>query len=187
MMKMMLKTIGILLTVTFGFSFSKSYAQGLPGQGGLYASFSMMYLASSTTQGGKGSDGSTFLTETEIVNKTSWFNYGGFLQYDSQGSSQNDLEIGYKVEYEFLPFYVEAGSSLYVKRTFTDRSIASQEGTGYRFGLGVRVPLQSMAGFWMQFSYKQRTQQIETQDGKPLDEKITQTDTYPVFGVGYTL
>ena len=166
---------------------NSAYGQGPASKGGLYMSYGIMYLASSTSQGGKGAEGSTLLSEAELINKTSFINYGFLVQYDSQGSAQNDLEIAYKIEFEIAPFYIEAGSSLYVQRVFTDRSIANQEGTGYRFGVGVRVPLNSLPGFSMQFSYKQRTQKIEQQDGKPLSEDIEQVDTYPIFGLGYSL
>ena len=184
----MFLTILTLGTLFVGVSSKKAIAQGVPGQGGgLYFGFSMMYLASSTEQGGQGADGSTFLTETEVLSKGTWFNYGALLQYDSQGSSQSDTELGYKVELDLSPLYLEVGQSFLVQRSFTDRSIASQEGYGYRFGVGFRTPLAVLPGFYMQFSYKQRTQVIEEQDGKPLDEKIIQTDTYPVFGLGMTL
>lgn len=180
-----LKTIAVVFMTTAG---SLAYAQGaMPGAGGLSVAFSGMYLSSSTEQGGAGADGSTLLTETELMYSDTWFNYGALLQFDAQGSAQTDVEIAYKVEYEMAPFYVEAAYSLYVKRTFTDRSIAEQTGTGYRFGGGVRVPLTMFPSMFMQFSLKSRTQIIDEQDGKPLDENITQSDLYPAFGIGMKL
>lgn len=183
----MLKIIITVFTAAFiqGLA-SKAYSQ-VPGKGGsLSAGFGLMYLASSTDQGGKGSEGSTLLTETEIMNKGTWYNFGVLLQYDSQGESQKDFELAYKNELDLSPFFFEFSYSFIVQRTFTDRSIASQDGYGYRFGAGVRVPL-SFASMFMQFSYKQRTQVITEQDGAPLDQKIKQTDTYPIFGIGMNL
>ena len=186
--KMILLVPVMLVIEMVSINHKGAFAQGVPGQGsGLYLSVGMMYLASSTEQGGKGADGSTFLTETEILNKGNWFNYGAFFQFDSQGSSQNNTEIGYKVEFDLSPLYLEVGQSFFIENTFNDRSIASQQGDGYRFGLGFRTPLTVLPAIHIQFSYKQRTQILRSQDGKPLDQKIIQTDTYPVFGLGMTL
>lgn len=177
-----------LASVVFLTASSTALSQGVPGAaGGLSLSFSGMYLASETEQGGAGAAGSTLLTETELLYSDTWFNYGAILQFDSQGESQTDLEIAYKLEYEMKPFYVEAAHSFYVKRTYTDRSIAAQTGSGYRFGGGVRVPLAMFPTMFMQFSFKYRTQIISKQDDKPLDENISQTDMYPMFGLGMKL
>ena len=158
-----------------------------PSESRLSISTSLMYLASSTEQGGSGAEGSTLLTETEVIYRDLWFNYGALLQYDSQGDSQKNTEIGYKLEYEIAPFYFEAAHAFYISRSYTDRSIASQTGNGYRFGMGVRVPLSAYPSIYMQFSFKHRVQVIEEQDDKPLEEEIVQKDSYPMMGIGFML
>lgn len=185
----MKSTIKILITTALFYflpAVNQAKAQGLD-DGALRVSYSLMYLSSSTEQGGKGAEGSSFLSETEIIAKSTWFNYGAFLQYDSIGDAQGDLEIGYKLELEYEPFYFEYGQALYVQRSYNDRSIETQEGYGYRLGMGVRVPLDLIPGFYMQFSFKSKTQIIETQDGSKLDDKITHSITYPMFGLGMSL
>ena len=90
-----LKTIAAAFIMTAG---SIAYAQGaMPGSGGLSVAFSGMYLSSSTEQGGAGADGSTLLTETELMYSDTWFNYGALIQFDAQGSAQTDFELAYKL------------------------------------------------------------------------------------------
>ena len=160
---------------------------------GWIANTSAMFFFNSTQQGGQGPSGSTLLTQTELIYSGRWWSLGAFYQYDKQGSAETDSGAGPKLELHWRAFYFEWGYMLLMKRAFTDRSIASQGGNGMVFGLGVRFPLKGGGGAvsrggkgpYLQFNYKYRIQNINSQDGVDLDQGITQTDGYPTFGIGY--
>lgn len=155
----------------------------------------VMALSNSTTQGGQGAEGSTFLTQTDLTYTGTWWGAGLFFQYDRQGESEIDTASGPRFEVFFHPFYLEYAYAVQMNRSFTDRAIAEQEGNSGTLGLGARFSLSGssggsggsnpLKGFFLQFSYKIRTQVIKEQDGKALDEPITQKDTYPLFGLGF--
>lgn len=152
-----------------------------------------MALSNSTKQGGQGAEGSTVLTQTDLSYHGSWWGAGLFFQYDRQGESEIDTASGPRIEFFFHPFYFEYAYGVQMNRSFTDRAIAEQEGTSSTLGIGARFGLSGggssgaspLKGFFLQFSYKSRTQMIKEQDGKKLDEPITQSDTYPLFGLGF--
>jgi len=149
---------------------------------------SVMGFSNSTKQGGSGPGGSTVLTQVDLLKQWSWYGLGLFGQFDLQGSNEHDTGFGPKLEIHHGLFYVEGGWILSLNRSFTDRSIAEQTGFGWLAGAGVRFSLHGggahEAGLFLQFSYKYRVQTIKQQDGKALSEPITQTDGYPLFGLG---
>ncbi len=176
--------------------------QARAGDRGVHLAISGMALTNSSEQGGKGPSGSTLLTHHDLVYHGSWWGLGAFSQYDKQGSNQTDFAVGPKMELHWSAFYVEGGWAPYLHRAFTDRSIARQTGNGWVFGGGVRVKLggggnasagysdgssgtPSSGGFFLQFSYKYRIQNINKQDDTKLSEPIKQKDGYPLFGIGY--
>jgi hypothetical protein len=169
-------------------AFTPSAAQAAGGAGPWVVSGSVMGFFNSTKQGGSGPGGSTVLTQVDFLKQWSWYGFGVFGQFDLQGSNERDTGFGPKVEIHHGLFYVEGGWILSLNRSFTDRSIAEQTGFGWLAGAGVRFSLHGggahEAGLFLQFSYKYRVQTIKQQDGKALSEPITQTDGYPLFGLG---
>lgn len=158
-----------------------------PGVGKQMLSVSLMALTSSTKQGGEGPAGSTVLSQTEYVYAWPDFGAGFFFLYDLQGSTEKDSAYGPKLEAYLDPFYVEVGYAFAATRAYTDRTIAEQTGTGLFYGLGVRFKLGPPgpgAGWFFQASYKQRTLNIDKQDGAALGDPIQQTDGYPLVGIG---
>lgn len=153
----------------------------------------VMAMANSTKQGGQGSEGSTFLSQTDLSYHGAWWAVGAFFQYDKQGKSQVDTASGPRFELFYKPFYIEYSYGLQMNRSFTDRAIAEQTGKSSILGLGARFKLSASSGstsssglngLFLQFSYKIRTQTISKQDGHDLDQAIVQEDTYPLFGIG---
>lgn len=146
-----------------------------------------MLLASSTRQGGQGPEGSTILSQLEYNYHGSWWGAGLFAQFDQQGKVEKDTAVGPKLEAHWNIFYVEFGYMVIMNRSFVDRSIAEQTGDGFYAGAGVRFSLGkgSGGGFFFQGSYKYRTQNVKKQDGIALSDPITQTDGYPLAGIGY--
>ena len=146
----------------------------------------MMALTNSTKQGGQGTEGSTILTQLEGTWHFDWYAAGMFVQYDRQGDSETDFSVGPRIEFTLNPFYLGLGYMAIMSRNFTDRAIEKQSGSGHFIELGVRSQLQGTP-FFLQTSYKYRTQIIEEQDGEELSEPITQVDGYPLFSVGMQL
>jgi hypothetical protein len=150
----------------------------------------LMLMTNSTEQGGQGPEGSTLLTHSELYRDFNWWGVGTFFQYDKQGTAEVDTAIGPMAHMFFGPFYAELGYALMLNQGFTDRTVANRKGTALYYGIGVRVGLGQAAsnpaakGFFLDFSYKFRTQFIKEQDGVILTEKITQKDSYPIFGLG---
>ncbi len=174
----------VLFFLTSPYSFS--------GEKGFHLSVSGMFLTNSTSQGGQGPQGSTVLTHTELIYHGAWWGIGTFLSYDLQGSTEKDTAIGPKLELHAGPFYLEFGYAPFLQRAYTDRTIARQTGYGLLYGLGVRFNLSTgsgssgtYSGFFIQSSYKYRTQIIDKQDGATLSQPIQQNDGYPTFGIGY--
>jgi hypothetical protein len=149
---------------------------------GLSIATGVMALTNSTKQGGQGSQGNTILTQTDVTWHGGWWGAGLYVQYDKQGANETDLSVGPRLELTWMPFYFELGYAAKMNRSFTDRAIAEQEGKGLTLGVGARFALG--ASTFLQFSYKYRTVTVQTQDGKDLDEPITQIDGYPLCGVG---
>lgn len=150
-------------------------------------SFGLMALNSSTTQGGAGPSGSSILTRSEFVWAYNKVGYGAIFDYDLHGSNEKDSAYGIKIETYLSKFYIEIGYLVSAKRAYTDRSIASETGTGLVYGLGARFPLKSgTSGPFFHASYKVKTQTLKKQDGVDLTEPIQQQDGYPVFGFGFT-
>lgn len=159
----------------------------------------VMGLTNSTKQGGQGSEGSTILTQTDFTYHGSWWGLGLFYQHDKQGSHETDNAYGPRLELTWNPFYLEYAYAMKLNRSFTDRSIAEQEGTAFQLGLGARFSLGASAGAsggaaglqggvagpFLQFSYILRTQNVKKQDGEKLGEPVVQTDGYPLFGIGF--
>ncbi len=151
----------------------------------------IMALSNSTHQGGQGAEGSTFLSQTDISYHGAWWALGAFFQYDKQGRSEIDTASGPRLELAWKPFYIDYAYGLQMNRSYTDRAIAEQTGHSSTIGVGARFNLTEakaegagLKGFFLQFSYKMRTQTIQKQDGKPLDQAIVQKDGYPLFGIG---
>ena len=180
--KVLLSTYGLLFLN--GTAVAQGGAGGSSsGRTGISIATGVMALFNSTSQGGQGAQGSTVLTQTDVSYHDNWWAAGVYIQYDKQGDSQTDYSAGPRLELAFDPFYVEVGYALQMNRYYIDRAVAEQSGGSTHFGLGVRTKLGASAWF-LQSSYKYRTQKISTQDGKDLDEPITQTDGYPLFGIG---
>jgi hypothetical protein len=154
---------------------------------GLSLDVSAMALTNATKQGGRGAEGSTVLTQSDFDWHDGWYAAGVFVQYDKQGSAETDIAAGPRLEATFDPFFVELGYAVSMTRSFTDRAIADQKGKAYVLGLGARFGIaggNDNDGPFLQFSYKYRVQTISSQDGKALDQSVTQTDGYPLFGLG---
>src|SRR6478672_9125813 len=122
--------------------FGLSLLLSAPVSAGVSATLGIMALSNSTKQGGQGTEGSTFLSQTNFTWHGSWWGAGLFAQRDSQGKSEVDTAYGPRLELTWNPFYLEYGYAISLNRSFTDRAIAEQEGTasmltvGTRFGLG---------------------------------------------------
>lgn len=151
----------------------------------------LMALANSTSQGGQGTEGSTLLSQTDLSYHGSWWAVGAFFQYDKQGKSEIDTASGPRFEAFWKPFYVEYAYGLQMNRSFKDRAIAEQTGKSSTIGVGARFNLgassagtSGLSGWFLQFSYKIRTQTITKQDGHDLSQPIVQKDTYPLMGLG---
>lgn len=158
--------------------------------GGRYSlATGIMALTNSTKQGGQGTEGSTILTQTDLSYNGSWWSAGAFFQFDKQGENETDTAAGPRIEAHLHPFYLDVGYALMMNRSFNDRAIAEQTGKSLTLGLGARFSATGGAsgtsGLFYQFSYKFRTQTVTEQDGEELDEPITQTDGYPLFGIGF--
>jgi hypothetical protein len=181
---------GTLLAVTLFTATMASLvaSEAHAGTRGTYFATGGMALTNSSQQGGKGPSGSTLLTHTDLFYNWDWYAFGGFLQYDKQGASETDLNVGPKFDFNSGPFYMDVGYAVLAQRAYTDRSIAKQTGAGWLFGAGVRVPLgqssSGINGWFLQFSYKYRMLTIKKQDGALISQPITQKDGYPVFGLG---
>jgi hypothetical protein len=160
---------------------------------GLHLAITAMALGSSTRQGGQGPSGSSLMTHSDLVFNFPLIGIGMFLEYDAHGTSQTDLGYGPKAELHLGPFYVEAGYTYGVKRSYTDRSIAADTGTGWIAGIGVRIGAptakksgsRGRKGWFFQAAYRYRNQTITKQDGVDLGERINQYDGYPTIGFGY--
>ncbi len=168
----------LFLIIIFSFSFSE--ARKIMGKHRL--STGVMVLASSTSQGGQGPQGSTVLTHSEYMYNFGWWNFGMFYQYDKQGTVQQDTAFGPKLDVQFGPLFLEVGYMAIMYRSYTDRSVADETGDGYFAGAGVRFRLSK--NWFFQGSYKYRVQNIKEQDGLKLSENIEQIDGYPLAGVG---
>ena len=174
----------ILIVLLFSTS---AYSQSSGTKARKIVSIGVMALSSSTTQGGVGPTGSSILTSSNFVWAYNRFGFGAVFDYDLHGSNEKDSAYGVKVETYLSNFYLELGYLLSAKRAYTDRSIASETGTGMFYGLGARFPLKSGgSGPFFHASYRFKTQTLTKQDGVDLSEPIKQQDGYPVFGFGFT-
>lgn len=163
---------------------SRSYAD-------ITAATGIMALSNATKQGGQGTEGSTFLSQTDLSYHGSWWALGAFFQYDKQGKAEIDTASGPRLEVFWKPFYFDYAYGLQMNRSYKDRAIAEQTGKSSTLGIGTRFNLSAsksegagLKGVFLQFSYKLRTQTIKKQDGKDLSEAIVQKDAYPLFGIG---
>lgn len=179
----------IIAAVLFSSLFLSRLA--VAGSPGYHFGAGLMALSSSTQQGGAGPSGSTLLMQYEFFHNWSWFGAGLFVLSDKQGSAEQDLAYGPKIELHWDVFYLDVGYALSAKRTYTDRSIAEETGTGMYYGIGTRFNLGAagggggVGGGWYFFAnYKFREYTIIKQDGVELSEKIIQKDSYPIFGLG---
>lgn len=155
------------------------------------AATGIMALSNSTRQGGQGSEGSTFLSQTDISYHGAWWAVGAFFQYDKQGKSEIDTASGPRLEVFWKAFYLDYAYGLQMNRSYNDRAVAEQTGSSSTLGLGARFNLtgsttegSGLKGVFLQFSYKIRTQTVKKQDGRDLSEPIIQKDGYPLFGIG---
>src|SRR5262245_31966625 len=73
---------------------------------GFSLSTGVMALTNSTKQGGNGSQGSTFLTDTNAMWHDGWYSAGLFFQYDKQGASEVDTAAGPRLELMLDPFFI---------------------------------------------------------------------------------
>jgi hypothetical protein len=154
---------------------------------GMAFSTGLMALTNATTQGGNGTAGSTVLTESACLWADGWYGAGAFFQYDKQGDSEVDTAAGPRLELLYDPFFVALEYALMMNRSFTDRAIAEQKGHGFAIEIGARFGIGGGgddSGAFLFGSYVYRMQTVSRQDGKALDEEITQTDGYPLFGLG---
>ena len=161
------------------------------GQNAWSLTSGLMFLTNSTQQGGQGPSGSTLLTHSSLYRDFTWWGLGTFFGYDKQGTAETDTTLGPMAHMFFGPFYFELGYALMLNQGFTDRTVANRKGSALYYGAGVRVGLGSAGssggkGFFLDFSYKLRTQWVKEQDGVILSEKITQSDGFPIFGLGLT-
>jgi len=168
-----------------------SVALPLKSHAKILASLGVMAFTNSLEQGDAGPEGSTILTQAEVVKQFGWFGLGLFSQFDLQGSSETDFSVGPKIEVNRGPFYIEGGYMAMLTRSFTDRSVAEQSGFGWLVGVGARFSLGGGrgrrgggGGMFLQFSYKFRIQHIKQNDGVDIPQSIIQKDGYPLFGVG---
>src|SRR5690606_12490818 len=115
------------------------------------------------------------LTQTDMTYHSGYWAAGLYVQFDKQGDSETDFAYGPRLELTLDPFYFELGYAISVSRTYVDRAIEQQDGTGYHLGVGTRTAIGT-GGWYLQSSYKYRTQTILSQDGEDLDEPITQID-----------
>lgn len=164
-------------------------AKAIPAtaRSGLSLSTGLMALTNSTKQGGNGSQGSTLLTESNFMWQDGWYGAGGFFQYDKQGTSEVDTAAGPRLELIYDPFFFAFEYSLMMTRAFTDRAVAQQKGSGFSFEAGARFGVNGgndNAGLFLFGAYNYRVQTVSKQDGVALDDKITQIDGYPLFGLG---
>lgn len=136
-----------------------------------------------TQQAGQASEGSTILSQTEFViqKKNNW-GYGLLYQYDQQGSFQKDTAFGLKLEGNYKKIYFDLGYLLSVQRVYNDRTYEKESGDGYYLGFGARIDLYKK--MYLNLNYKYRVQNIKKQDSNTLAEPITQTDSYPLIGLG---
>ncbi len=163
--------------------------------GTLHIAGGAMALTNSSTVNGNGPSGTTVLSQWDFMISHKWLAGGLFFQYDKQGSNETDTMFGPKVEVFWKVFFAEFGYGFLMNRAFTDRTIATQKGSGYYYGLGVHVPLggggggggetNRTKGLFLQFTYKFRTQNVSSQDGVLVPYTIRQWDGYPLFGLGY--
>ena len=162
--------------------------------GVLHVAGGAMALTNSSTVNGNGPSGTTILTQWDFMVSNKWYGGGLFFQYDKQGSNETDTMFGPKVEVFWKVFFAEFGYGFIMNRAFTDRTIATQKGTGFYYGVGVHVPLGGSSGGgsdgrskgpFLQFTYKFRTQNVTQQDGVVVPYTIRQWDGYPLFGLGY--
>lgn len=167
-----------------------------PAIAGMSLTTGVMALTNSTKQGGQGARGSTILTESQLMYMGSFWGLGGYFEYDRHGKNQVDTAAGPKLELGFYPLFIEGGYAAFLQRAYTDRSIANQRGSGFFGGAGMRFYIAgkganakgaAKSGLYVQFKYRYRTQQIKKQDGVALDERLTQVDGYPLFGLGFEL
>jgi hypothetical protein len=156
------------------------------GRHGLSSALGLMAMTNSTKQGGQGTSGSTILTQFDASWHWGYFATGIYTQYDKQGNSQTDFALGPRLELTFEPFYLELCYAAMLERNFIDRAIETQTGSGYQIGIGTRFSLgESSSPWFLQSSYRYRVQNVKKQDGVKLEEPITQTDGYPLFGIGF--
>jgi hypothetical protein len=164
----------------------------LPARAEITAATGIMALSNSTHQGGQGTEGSTFLSQTDISYHGSWWALGAFFQYDKQGKSEIDTASGPRMEIFWKVFYLDYAYGIQMNRSYNDRAIAEQTGSSSTLGLGTRFNLtgsttegSGLKGVFLQFSYKIRTQTVKKQDSRDLSEPIIQKDGYPLFGIGF--
>ena len=129
---------------------------------GVSASVGLMAMSNATKQGGQGTEGSTVLSQTNITWHGSWWGLGLFAQRDNQGKSEVDTAYGPRLELTWNPFYLEYAYAMNLNRSFTDRAIAEQEGTGSMLAIGTRFGLGTakstpgvggIQGLFLQFTY----------------------------------
>src|SRR5690606_12707558 len=113
---------------------------------GLAIAIGGMAFTNSVQQGGQGPQGSTVLTQADLVYHWEWFGIGSFFQYDLQGSSETDLTAGPKFEIHTGVFYLEGGWAPFMRKAYTDRSVAQQTGYGWLGGIGARFPMGMSEG-----------------------------------------
>lgn len=181
----------VLLVCSF-FATSPAFARQVV----YHVSGGVMALTNSTLKSGQGPEGSTILSQADAFVSHKFYGGGLFVQYDRQGSTQTDFAFGPKLEIYWKVFFLEGGYAFIMNRNFTDRTVATQKGSGYYYGVGVHVPIHGSIGgsasgrakgMFLQASYRFRTQKITEQDGVELSagNVITQQDGYPLFGIGY--
>lgn len=155
---------------------------------GLNADGGFLALANSKKQGEGAPSGSSILTQANIFYNFPWVGFGTFIMYEWQGSVETVWAAGPKMEFHYGPLFVDGGYAMFMQKNYSDRSIANDSGRGAYLGVGLRYHLAKSVddpGVYLQITYRRRTLSTTTRDGNTLGEPITQTDTYPLFSMGY--
>jgi len=148
----------------------------------------LMFFDNSASQAGQDLPGGRTIYSTVNLqyNWPDWFTGIGLIyDMDFIGEQRQTNAIGVKGELSFGGYYIEAGSGT-VSEKFTNRAIATRNGTRTFYGGGIRVPFL-YDSLYFDGGIRSRNTIFTKQDGETMQSPLTESVTMPFIGMGISL
>ena len=191
-----MKRIRLVICLAAGLWGCQALAQGVSVEAGGGGSLSdgflvgarSFYFSDQSTLGSDTlTDGSAVLTRFDMqYNFDGWFSgIGAFYESDTYGGIQTDTILGAVIELYIGNLFAKmlVGS---IEQQFQERSYSVRNGSFTAYEFGIRASLIGQWAFY-EIALHQRTKSIEREDDRDMASPYSDTQAFPVLGIGVSL